>query len=218
MKTGTIIAAMTAMAVYGLTIAIAVDQVKVAKKSERETGAKLVKSGILLREAQAELRKAQGQKAAAEEKVQLAVSGIDRMKLAADEMSAAYQREIAFLKKTNEIRQTLNQALTSTVPTVSATVSAKVNLPRWIPEAPQVVARKIKDRATREHGNDFSAAKYEIEWQTEAHEKLLRYHKMNNMTVNDILAKAAFEKGEDFRGMVWEVERQLDAAKVIQTR
>lgn len=100
----------------------------------------------------------------------------------------------------------------------TSSAPAKVSIPRWMPDPPPVVARKIKERATREHGNNFSAAKYEIEWQTEAHEKLLRYYKMNNVTVNDVLAKAALEKGDDFQGMVWEVERQLEAAKIIQSR
>jgi hypothetical protein len=205
---------MAAGMIYLATVGIAWDQLNNIKDEKQ----KISKDLQLLRgdstKMKTALKKAQeGEKEWQDRFIDLAAKGKTAMD-ASGVLVDALNRKISLL----ETKAALLEAGRPNIAAAAATTtSAKVNIPRWMPDSPIVVARKIKDRATREHGNDFSSAKYEIEWQIEAHEKLVRYHRMNNPTVNDVLSKAAFEKGDDYRAMVWEVERQLEAAQKIQS-
>jgi hypothetical protein len=221
MKTRTIVLGLALLAVIGLAGAITWDQFRMMKADQVRTGNKLKAVQAELKDTKAALRKSQ------QEKLEWMTSAVDMAKKAQDLIDAQKRVEDATSVKMRLLEAKANAV--EAVPTrggsagvstygSAAVTPAKVSYPRWIPEAQVVVDRKIKERATKEHGNDFSAAKYEIERQTEAYAKLVRYQRMNNPTVTELLAKTAFEKGEDYTGMVWEIERQLDAAKVIQGR
>lgn len=202
------------------------DQFRTLKADRARAGDQLKAVQAELMDAKLALRKSQ------QEKIDWMTKAVDMAKNAQDLIDSQKRVEAAQkrLDDANEVKMRLLAAKANVVGAVPtrggagistygpAAAPAKVSYPRWIPEAQVVVDRKIKERATKEHGNDFSAAKYEIERQTEAYAKLVRYQRMNNPTVTELLAKTAFEKGEDYTGMVWEIERQLEAAKVIQGR
>lgn len=219
MKTPTIILGMAALTVVGLAGAITWDLFQSLKAEHAMACDQLKKSQDDLKVTKKELRNSQQE--------------MQEWKSKAVEMANSTQRLIDAQKRVEEATSIKMRALEARVNSVDAVPTrggagistygpaaapAKVSYPRWIPEAQVVVDRKIKERASKAHGNDFSAAKYEIERQTEAYAKLIRYQRMNNPTVAELLAKTAFEKGEDYTGMLWEIERQLEAAKVIQGR
>lgn len=218
MKYKTIILSLTALGILTLGSAIAWDQFKTVRNDRDRIAAELERA----RGEVVKLKKTLGQKEAAlENLIQKASAHLD----SSAENRAAKDRLIESLKAKIEVLESrpvasMSASTLSSAPAAAGgyAAPAKVQIPRWLPEPPVVIERKIKERAARQHGTDYAAAKYEIEYQTEAYEKLLRYHRMNNVTVNEVLSKAAFEKGDDYRGVAWEVERQLEAAKVIQTR
>ena len=83
--------------------------------------------------------------------------------------------------------------------------------PPWYPPAPSVVVKTIREQALAENKDNYSGANYEIERQTEAFDKLIRWQKMANPLINGLIAKAAFENGTKYSMIAYEVERQLEA-------
>lgn len=211
------------VALIGISVlggAIAWDQIKTIRRELAAAKEQLKASEEEARELKTKLRKTEASRTGL-------IDQASRLADASLTSTAANEAYVNALKKKIELleAQLGSRDASASVRSVSAVstgssipVPPKVNIPRWLPEPQAIIDRKIKERAAKQHGTDYAAAKYEIEWQTEAYEKLVRYHRMNNVTVNDVLSKAVFEKGDDYRSVVWEVERQLEAAKVIQGR
>jgi hypothetical protein len=96
--------------------------------------------------------------------------------------------------------------------------SPQFQIPRWIPQPATTITKSIKDKALAKYGSNYSSANYHIEREGEAYEKLVRYQKMNNVFVSDLLNKTMFERGDDYTGAIYEIERQIEAKQKLQSR
>ena len=96
--------------------------------------------------------------------------------------------------------------------------SPQFQIPRWIPQPSTTIAKSIKDKALAKYGSNYSSANYHIEREVEAYEKLVRYQKMNNVFVSDLLNKTMFERGDDYTGAIYEIERQIEAKQKLQSK
>lgn len=212
MKTKSIIIGMAVLVVYGLTVAISWDQVKSANADKVRIGKDLKTTQDELRGAKAGLKKAEQDAA--------------EWRARAVELAGSTQKLIAAQKTIDDANAAKIRLLEArSAPAIANTgglnrqaVSPQFQIPRWIPQPTVIVTKAIKDKALAKYGSDFSAANYEIERQTEAYEKLVRFQRMNNVFVTELLNKTMFERGDDYSGAVYEIERQIEAKQKVESK
>lgn len=91
-------------------------------------------------------------------------------------------------------------------------------IPAWAPPAPSMVTKTIRERAVAEYKDNFSGLNYEIERQTEAFEKIVRYYKTADPFIKSAINKAALEYGFNYSSFAYDVERQIEARQKFQSR
>ena len=90
-------------------------------------------------------------------------------------------------------------------------VAASPVIPAWYPSAASMVKKVIRDQALAEHKDNYSSMNYEIERQTKAYEKILRYYNTANPFIKAAINKAALEHGTNYSSFSYAVERQIEA-------
>lgn len=208
---------MTAAVLFALTIGIAVDQVNT---KDRDLKALQTKFDVMSKDLYAtRIRLDKAQK----EKSELLQTSMAQAESTLD-LIEAHQRVQAAQKLVDETRAKREQsesalAAVSTrqqpVTTRSATVPV---IPAWYPPASSVVTKAIRDNALAEYKDNFASANYEIERQTEAYEKILRYYKTADPGIKALINKAALEYGSNYSSFAYEVERQLEASQKLKAR
>lgn len=201
---------MTVAVVFGLTIGIAWDQVKTRDKDLASSAKDLA----ALRSQVADLKKVQR----------------ENTKLVEQVASLTQQNDLGARVQMRLARQVVDlqpqaTAAVETAPASYVTASnyvprvvepPPINIPAWSPPAPSVVTKTIRDNAVAEHKTDYSGLNYEIERQTEAYEKILRYYKTADPFIKGLINKAALDHGSDYSAISYEIEREIEARQKFQ--
>lgn len=123
-------------------------------------------------------------------------------------------------KKLVDHQKTMDLSVESTVKTTrvesvtiprSAVAEAAPVIPNWYPLAPSLVAKTIRDNAIANNKDNYSLINYDIERNTEAYEKILRYYKTADPFIKKAINKAALEYGTKFSMFAYDVERQIES-------
>lgn len=195
-----------AAAIYAFSLAIAMDQISIRNNAVKLAEAKVTSLTDELRETTAEKNK------------YLA----DRNKWKSDatslaESSKAYMDAV----QTREASER-NVTVSSTPEAAPAHAAARApelpRIPTWVPPAPSVVTKSIRDHAAAEHPDDYSMANYEIERQTKAYEKLLRYYQTADPVIKTMISEAAIEHGADYSQLVYSIDRKIEAQRKFNQR
>lgn len=88
----------------------------------------------------------------------------------------------------------------------------------WYPLATSVVTKRIKDDAVLKWKDNYAMVNHEIERQSKGYNELLAYYKTANPVVKDLLAKAAAKWENNYAQTAYEVERQLEAKRKLDGR
>jgi hypothetical protein len=97
-------------------------------------------------------------------------------------------------------------------------VGGDVSIPVWLPGAPSVINKGIKDRANNRWQTDYSMVNYQIDQDTQNYEKVVRYYKTSIPVVKQILNKAAQRWGTDYGMIIYELENQIEAKQKLDRR
>lgn len=208
------------MLIFTGGFAIAVDQI-------RERDSKLTTSETALATIKKELSKTKSERDNYQRFSAKIAKGVDDLKAAHDTVVAAYQSEIEGYKARAAVSHQINQALLDNPPRAappSAPVYASTPMPSapvipaWWPPAPSVVTKAIRTNAVAEHKDNYPSMNYEIERQTEAYEKLLRFYKTADPFIKAAINKAALEYGTNYSSFAYDVERQIEARLKLDRR
>lgn len=91
-------------------------------------------------------------------------------------------------------------------------------IPVWLPGAPSVITKGIKDRANIRWNKDYSMVNYQIDKDTKDYEMVVRYYKTANPSIKDILNRAAKQWGTDYGMIIYEIEKQIQAKQKLDNR
>lgn len=215
-----------ALVVYVLTVAIAVSLIreKNGTLNDLTQSIKKEKDESLVLNRQRKYALDLCDKIAAEKSEWM--SKFEALAESADELLAANKR-LDTVKKEREALTALQnsqpQSPATTVPRPYYTapqpqaVAAPI-IPSWTPPAPSVVTRTIRENAMAEHKTNYSLLNYEIERQTEAFAKLVRYYKTADPFIKSAINMASLEYGTNYSSFAYSVERQIEARQKFGAR
>lgn len=221
MKTPIIITTAAAALVCAGTIAIAVDQVKTRDKELADVYGKL---GVVKKELITTTKKRdEYQKQSLEwlgkwtDQAQSTLNLIEAQKRVTAATKAVEDAKAMVAQ--SEVRVvTFPQPVSNSYATTSYATPPPPVIPAWSPPAPSVVTKTIRDRAVAEHKDNYSSLNYEIERQTEAFEKIVRYYKTADPFIKAAINKAALEYGANYSSFAYDVERQIEARQKFNGR
>jgi prophage DNA circulation protein len=217
---------MAAVVIYGLTIAIGWDQLSHLSADKQKFEKDLTTAQGEVRATKASLKIAQADAVDWRNKAVGLSENVKAMIDAQKTLDAIKEQEIALLKA-----KASDQTYASTASAVpdyrpgqgsggfqNTRISPAPIIPAWVPPAPSVVTKTIRDKAVAEYKDNYSSLNYEIERQTESFEKIMRYYKTADPFIKSAINKAALEHGTNYSSFAYDVERQIEARQKFDKR
>jgi hypothetical protein len=91
-------------------------------------------------------------------------------------------------------------------------------IPSWVPIAPSLLNKQIKDKAIAEWKDDYRMINHSIDSQLEGYDEVISYYKTGNSAVKDLINKAAQKWPGNYRMMSHEIKSQIEAKQQLERR
>jgi hypothetical protein len=91
-------------------------------------------------------------------------------------------------------------------------------IPSWVPLAPSLLNKQIKDKAIAKWKDDYTMVNYSIDSQLEGYNEVLSYYKTANSAIKDLINKAAQKWPGDYTMMSYHIKSQIEAKQQLDKR